>query len=258
MRRFTDILAGADDPRTIIRRLREAVYTPWLAPYAEREATRMVNAIWRYTSLGWRQAAAQHGRGRVIHGALAGELEGPLSLTYHLAIQRNAQFIQSIPADVAREFTEHIASQAVAGLRPQVIAQQLRDLYPHVTDVKASLIARTETSKTHTAIERSRSEGLGVHWYRWRTSEDQRVRESHRAMDDVLVAWNDPPSPEELVGEPSVGPYHCGDIWNCRCVPIGILLLSDVQWPAKVYTGGVISRMTQSEFRRIWVPSHVA
>jgi uncharacterized protein with gpF-like domain len=70
-------------------------------------------------------------------------------------------------------------------------------------------------------------------------------------MEGVLVNWKNPPSPEELAGEPSVGKYHAGCIWNCRCYPEPIIDLDDVEWPSKVYHDGKIERMSRAKFETL-------
>ncbi|MDR8377773.1 phage head morphogenesis protein, partial [Acinetobacter baumannii] len=46
--------------------------------------------------------------------------------------------------------------------------------------------------------------------YIWRTSEDGDVRPSHKAMNGKFVAWNSPPTLDNLKG-------HAGCLPNCRC-----------------------------------------
>jgi SPP1 gp7 family putative phage head morphogenesis protein len=256
--RLEELIADAESPGEIIRLLRAATNDPWFVRYAEAEATRIVGRISGNDGWTWREDQGRGRRSRLIYEALKREIEGPLKGAFHSEVHRNAEAIRSVPTDVARQFTEHIATRAVEGLRSSEIAKELQKLYPHTTEVKARLIARTETSKTHTAIERARDEQLGVGWYVWRTSEDQRVRKSHASMAGVLVAWRDPPSPEELVGERSAGHYAPGGIYNCRCAPIGLLELDDVEWPCKVYRSGSITRLTRAQFQEIWTPSVVA
>ena len=117
---------------------------------------------------------------------------------------------------------------------------------------RARLIARTETSKATTALTQARAEELDLQWYLWRTSEDQRVRVSHRRMNNVIFNWKSPPAPEKLVGEKSTaGRYHAGNIWNCRCYPEPLLRFDQVPWPHKVFVGGAIRPMTLVAFRNL-------
>jgi SPP1 gp7 family putative phage head morphogenesis protein len=134
------------------------------------------------------------------------------------------------------------------GRRASEIADDIRSRFSTGNKANVNLIARTEVSKTSTALTRARSEEIGLNCYIWRTSEDQRVRKSHDHMDGVIVFWRYPPSPEQLAGERSVGYYHAGEIFNCRCYPEPLISINDVQWPHKVYISGRIQSMTKSQF----------
>jgi SPP1 gp7 family putative phage head morphogenesis protein len=251
-------LVDTDNPFEIIRRLRQASNDPWYIRYAEATAMKMVTNVFSDAGRTWREAANANSQGTRLYRALQAELNTSVGATVTHEVARNAEYIRSVPANIARDFTEHISTRAFEGMRAADIAKELQALYLHVSEVKVNLIARTETSKTHTALEKARSDSLGIKWYQWRTSEDARVRDSHRHMDRVLVAWDDAPSPEELDNEPSVGHYHAGNIWNCRCAPLGIIDLEDISWPAKVYQNGAIAMMTRAQFERIWEPSIVS
>ncbi|MCM3141669.1 phage minor head protein [Brevibacillus sp. MER 51] len=138
------------------------------------------------------------------------------------------------------------------GTRASDIAEQIKQFFPEATKAKAGLIARTEVSKTSTALTQARCEFIGADWYIWRTSEDARVRDSHQLMDDVIVKWNDPPNPEKLDGQKhAFGHYHAGCIFNCRCYSEPVIDMNLINWPAMVYYGGRIQRMTRKQFEKI-------
>ncbi|WP_436663557.1 phage minor head protein [Alicyclobacillus acidoterrestris] len=212
---------------------------------------KMVTHLFTDAGRTWRQAAKVNSKGALIYQALMEEMNGPLGGVLAAQIHRNAQYIKDVPADIARQMTEHIMSQSMQGLRHTDIAKNLQQLFPHMTDVKANLIARTETAKTATALTQSRSEMMGIQWYRWRTSMDDRVRDSHKIMNKVLIPWDDPPSPEELHKEASVGTYHAGCIWNCRCYAEPLIDLDFIEWPAKVYLHGSIEELSRKQFERL-------
>ena len=123
---------------------------------------------------------------------------------------------------------------------------------PKLAENRIRLIARTEISRAETDLTRARAERIGADWYQWATSEDQRVRKSHKNMDKVLVAWNDPPNPEVLVNEKSnAGHYNGGSTYNCRCLCLPIISLDEISWPARVYSAGSITRMTRAKFSKL-------
>jgi uncharacterized protein with gpF-like domain len=93
---------------------------------------------------------------------------------------------------------------------------------------------------------------VGADWYTWETSEDQRVRRSHKKMQGVVVPWAQDPDPEALIGEEStLGHYSAGSCPSCRCYAAPILTLEDINFPARVYWQGEIHRMTKQQFKVI-------
>ena len=112
---------------------------------------------------------------------------------------------------------------------------------PHLTTVEARRIARTEMGKAATALVQERCDRFGLGLYIWDTVDDWRVRDSHKNMEGVICAWDDPPNPEALAGEKTTyGSYHPSGIFNCRCVPLPIVELDDITFPARVHHHGTI------------------
>lgn len=223
----------------------------FLHNFATKLARQMVTGLAANNAQNWRQAASKSLRGKEIYRMLQSELQGNVGARMEQLIAENAHYIKSVPQDVARMLTAHIQTQQMAGLRSEEIMKQIGPKLKHLSRYRIALIARTEVAKADTAITRARAEDIGLNWYQWQTSEDGRVRKSHRKMDQVLINWNDAPSPERLVGEKSVGKYNAGNIYNCRCVALPIVSLDEIKFPAKIYSGGEIKRLTLSEFRRI-------
>lgn len=221
---------------------------PW------RVATKMVTMTERSNTAGWKQAASVSGKGKLLYGLLKYELDSPSVRTVlDSLISENAKLIKSVPNEVAEHLTSFIEQKYVSGVRPATIAKHIGPKLTHLKAWQVNRLARTESSKADTAITRVRSVNLGLNWYVWDTSEDARVRESHRLMNQVLVNWNDPPAPELLARMPNHGEghYHAGNIWNCRCIPLPLISLDDISWPARVYTNGKIVRLTREQFSRI-------
>lgn len=200
----------------------------------------------------WRIAAMKGSRGRAIFQALRKELSN--TTLYHDIVKANAQYITTVPENIAERLTVRMAKGYEVGLRPEDLMQEVLSEWPSMSAKHAKLIARTEVSKASTALTRDRCEKAKVEWYVWRNSEDERVRSSHRFMDGVIVPWNEPPNPEALDPkreQKPYGNYHAGETFNCRCYPQPLLEFSDVSWPHKVYYQGRVKRMTLAEFKRI-------
>lgn len=204
---------------------------------ARKIASAMVHEVAKSNGQAWRKAALK-----------------PISVPPEIEriAERNARLIQSIPLEVAQRITARASRLQQIGGRSILIEKQLKALAPRLLRSKIQLIARTEISRAETDLTRARAEKIGIDWYQWQTSEDSRVRPSHRNMNQVLVAWEEPPSPERLLREKStLGEYHAGACPNCRCVSLPLADFDEVKWPAKVFHAGRIQRMTRVAFIRL-------
>lgn len=213
---------------------------------------RMVGSVNDQSYKTWRKAAKKSSLNPFLYKLLKQELKTSTGSIVNNLVMQNALLISTLPVDVAIKTSEDIAKLAFEGKRSSEIAKYISQYTDQHSKASARLIARTEVSKTQTALTQSRSEQMGARWYVWRTSLDgDRVRESHRKMEDVLVNWNNPPSPELLVGEKSVGRYHAGNIWNCRCYPEPLIDIDDVKWPHKVYLNDKIEMVGKRKFEQM-------
>lgn len=245
-------IEGLSDPFDILSTIKSLLRNMTFHQYAEEIAKMMVVGLFNSGEKTWREAARENSNGRVIYDALRRELQGPVGGALNFQIQRNAELIKSLPLDMAKEVAGYISDESIKGRRAGDIADDLRVKFPSMTKNKATLIARTETSKTSTALTQARAESVGLAWYSWETSQDARVRSSHRHMSGVLVRFDNPPSPEGLISMKStLGRYNAGDCPNCRCFPAPVVNLDYVKWPHKVYQSGTITTMTRSQFERL-------
>jgi SPP1 gp7 family putative phage head morphogenesis protein len=215
----------------------------------EALVSRMMLNLDQDNARSWRQAAHRAMRGKEIFAALKQEQAGQTGVRWRdLAAQHSAKIV-SLPDYLAQVAAKHFTEQAHTGRRSIDIARDLKGTLSSLTRSHVAMLARTEVSSASTAFTRARSERMGIGWYEWLSSKDGRVRESHRNMAGVLVAWDDPPAPEALIGEKGpAGHYHAGMVYNCRCPAAPLVSLDEVSWPHKVYSGGVIQRMTRAQF----------
>jgi SPP1 gp7 family putative phage head morphogenesis protein len=212
---------------------------------------KMVTSLFADNGRTWRQASRSNMQGKMIHEMLMKQLSGRVGEGVQRQIDRNAKLISTLPLDVAKHVTNHIRERSLAGKRASTISEEIQQMFPDNTKARAALIARTEVSKLSTSLTQSRSEDIGIKWYCWKTSEDGRVRSSHRHMSDVLIPWSSAPSPERLDGIRSVGHYHAGEIWNCRCYAEPVIEVDYLDFPHKVYYGGQIVSMSRKQFEGV-------
>ena len=221
---------------------------------SEAIARRMVSGVLMTNARSWREAARKSLHGKRIFQALQTEASSAvLGLRLQALILRNAALIRSLPTDVAQMAVRFTAAEQRRGQRADAIAAKLRQKLPQMAQNRVQLIARTEVAKADTAVTQARAERLGLAWYDWTTSKDQRVRQAHAHLESVLVAWSDAPAPEQLVGERSkLGHYHAGGAPNCRCLALPLISLDEIKWPHKVYSHGHIELVSRTQFAK-WI-----
>lgn len=244
--------SAGDDKEKYINDMRNFQNSEPFNSFVYSAVRRMVTPIAVQNMRTWRMAAKKATRNPGLYRMLMSEINQGLKSDIEIQIEENASLIKTLPTDVAKKVTKDISDMALKGMRASEIAKVIREQTDKHSRASAKLIARTEVSKTTTALTKARCDNLDLHWYVWRTMEDgDRVRKSHRIMEGVLVNWNEPPSPEALAGEKSVGNYHAGNIWNCRCYPEPLIEIDDISWPHKVYANGKIQTMGKMQFEQM-------
>lgn len=222
--------------------------------YIESIVKKMVIASSTVEADTWKEASRKYQKSGLIYRLLIQNINKNLKLSINDQIRRNATIISTLPNDVARKVVYDVEKATFQGKRADEIAEIIRSKTAQHARASAKLIARTEVSKTQTALVRARSQNLNIDFYVWRTSEDASVRDSHRIMNDVIIPWSQPPAPEILANEKPPKNnvyYHAGEIYNCRCYPEPLLDIDDVDWPHKVYWQGSIQRMSREKFSKL-------
>lgn len=251
---------GKENPSEIRRALLAIARTKEYRHLAQSAAMKMVTGLFTDQGHTWRQAAAASMKNRKMYEALMKDLRGDERRRLKTLIDEVTYRIRSLPITVGHEVADYIERESLKGRRHEDIAQEILKMFPKKTNAKAELIARTQISITSTNMTRQRAESLGWNFYIWHATGDVRTRDSHNAMNGVIVGWDDPPAPEDLhptigaKGKPyknTLGHYHAGCCPNCRCYPEPILSLDDVTFPAKLYGKGKIRTVSREYFKEM-------
>lgn len=126
----------------------------------------------------------------------------------------NAALIQSLSDDVVKRIETAVYQNTIAGNSVTTLRKTLQEQFG-ITDRRAKLIARDQTSKLNSDLNSTRQQQAGVTTYKWVTSHDERVRERHRKLDGKSYKWG-----EATGAENGLPP---GQLINCRCVARGIV-----------------------------------
>lgn len=194
-----------DDP-AIAYRIDDALakYGQLLEPWAASVGARMVVEVNQQDEAAWNRLS------RSMSVSLRSELAGAnIGVPVREALARQVSLIKSLPTQAGQRVHELTLKGITQGTRASEIATMIARS-GEVTASRATLIARTEVSRTSTELTKARAITVGSSGYVWRTSRDADVRPSHRRMEGQLVQWDSPPTLDGLVG-------HAGCLPNCRC-----------------------------------------
>jgi SPP1 gp7 family putative phage head morphogenesis protein len=155
-------------------------------------------------------------------------------------VAENTRLIQSIPERLLTDVDGIVQRALRTGADPRETAREIQQRFG-VTESRARLIARDQVSKLNASITQSRNQALGIEFYEWSTSNDERVRGDpggrysdarprHDVMNGKLCRWDDPTVYSEDGGQTwlprsQIGgeDEHPGMAIQCRCVSRPIL-----------------------------------
>lgn len=148
-----------------------------------------------------------------------------------LATHQNADLITSIASQHLDAISNIVYKNIMAGRSYKDIRSDIQSY--GVTASRAEFIARDQTAKVVSTISRYRQESAGFEYFKWDTSHDERVRESHKEVANAVTEygkgvyrWDDLPT---IHGE-KLAP---GMDFRCRCVALPIADFEVEEWKRK-------------------------
>lgn len=132
-------------------------------------------------------------------------------------VKHAAASVRTILATNLEDVRRVILAGTDEGLTVPQISKRLRDFYSDRSSMKAMRVARTEvTQSAGFAQHESAAQGGVMHKHQWLSSRDDRVRDSHVALDGEEKMLNEPYSNGLMYpGDPS---GDAAEIIQCRCV----------------------------------------
>lgn len=199
-----------EEPTKLTQMMRR--YSDMLQPWAATVAKQMVEEVAARDTTAWITTGNEIGRN------LRGEIErAPTGEVMKQKIAEAERLITSLPLEAAQRVQKLVVEAMPGGVRARETAAEIMRT-EEVTESRAMLIARTETTRAATALVEARARALGSTHYVWETVGDADVRSTHRKLQGKVVSWDDPPVAGEN-GERA----HAGAIYNCRCWPRPII-----------------------------------
>jgi SPP1 gp7 family putative phage head morphogenesis protein len=180
-------------------------YSSTIEGWASSVGNRMVTEVAARDKAAWMEVSRRMGKG------LREEIEtAPTGAVLRQRLADQVKLITSLPTDAAERVHSLTLEGITQGRRASEIATEIMRS-GDVSKSRATLIARTEVSRTATELTKARAQHVGSTEFVWRTAGDSDVRPSHRALNGKTFRWDQPPECDEG--------HHAlpGAIWNCRC-----------------------------------------
>lgn len=152
---------------------------------------------------------------------LAGHLINFVSLNTNLVTKLQGD----LKADIQSTIESGIAQgKRVETIRDEILGTKLERGVFNKVETRATLIARDQVNKLNGQLSELRQGEIGIEYYIWHTSIDERVRQSHKVMEGMMCRWDDSgvystdngKTWQDRGGIGGVA-LHPGQDYQCRC-----------------------------------------
>lgn len=127
-------------------------------------------------------------------------------------ISENASLVRSITVDEVPKLEQVVLRGVRRGTSSRDLTREIRSRFG-LSKKRARLIARDQVSKLNGELTELRQRHNGVTHYIWQTSQDERVRPDHAALNNTRHSWKRPPVVDGRSGRRE----HPGGDFQCRC-----------------------------------------
>lgn len=124
----------------------------------------------------------------------------------------NVKGVVELQARHLSELERIVAAGLRQGLRVERITEQIQQHF-NVSKSRASFWARDQIGKFYAELNEHRQRSVGIEEYVWDATDDERTRPTHRALNETIHSWNDPPVVDHKSGRQA----HPGQDYQCRC-----------------------------------------
>lgn len=139
-------------------------------------------------------------------------------------IVENVDLIKTIPEETLLKMKDIVSNGYEKGATTTQIARDIQIAYG-VSKRRAAFIARDQTAKLNRQIQKAQQQDAGINEYIWDTSGDERVRESHKALNGKKFSWENPPLNDDGRN------CHPGEDYGCRCIARPVFDIETINLP---------------------------
>lgn len=132
----------------------------------------------------------------------------------HTKIVENVNYIKTIHEDYFSRIENAVRDGVKQGRTIRHIREQLEEEVG-ISKNKAQFIAVDQAGTILGQMTAERHRQIGVDKFKWLTSHDERVRDSHKALGNEIFSYDNPPIVNGRVVLP-------GEDYRCRCVAIPV------------------------------------
>jgi SPP1 gp7 family putative phage head morphogenesis protein len=136
--------------------------------------------------------------------------------------------VENIRQDIINAFNQ--------GDRHETVIQKILDKHEDISKNKAMFIARNEMGNVVAEYTKNSYTSVGVEYYMWVTSGDQRVRSWHDYLNGKIFAYKEPP----IINEETKERGNPKQDYNCRCRAKPIVLLAGEWLLQKTGAEGIV------------------
>ena len=126
-------------------------------------------------------------------------------------------FIKDFSKQSVLELREEILENTRQGMRAEGLVEIIQKQFG-VSERKALFLAKQETSLLMAKYRETRFKEVGITEYIWSTSQDTRVRPSHKELNKQLFSFDSPPIVNKKGDR-----KNPGEDFGCRCVPKAVI-----------------------------------
>lgn len=147
-------------------------------------------------------------------------------------ISDNVDLIKTLPNQSLDKMKEIVYKGYTGGLNTTDMIKAITKAY-QMDKRHAKFIARDQTAKLNGAIQRAQQLDAGITHYKWCTCGDERVRNSHKALEGKVFEWGNPPeNGDGRKCEP-------GEDYNCRCIGSPVFDKTTLNLPTEDNINGI-------------------
>lgn len=148
---------------------------------------------------------------------------------YESTVNANVSLITSISDKLLSDVAITIDMSFKEGWSVAKLKNEIKTKF-NISDNRAKLIARDQIGKLSSFVIRTEHESVGITEYIWSTSHDDRVRASHKVLNNKVCQWDNPNTYRDRVDgslkkKSSIAGVdkQVGEDFQCRCSIIAII-----------------------------------